>query len=180
MKAALVEAAEMRAGMRILDVGCGTGTLTILMSEACPGVTVTGLDGDPRVLATARRKAPDLPIHWDAGFASQLPYPDAEFDRVVSSLVIHHLDTFTKHLAFAEARRVLKPDGVICVLDFADPQTTVDRLISAGLRHLEETADNIDGRLPEFIADAGFSTPVEVARFRSIFGPVAILRAEAR
>ncbi len=177
LKNELIRAADIGPGHAVLDVGCGTGTLTMMIRRAQPDAKIVGLDGDPRVLQIARGKSPDSAIEWDRGLASQLPYGDDEFDRVVSSLVIHHLDTATKRAAFDDAYRVLKPGGIMCVLDFCKPQSMPSRILAAGMRHLEQTADNFDGLLPQFITDSGFSAVEERARFGSPVGPVAILTA---
>lgn len=177
LKRELIRFAAIKPGSKVLDLGCGTGTLTIMIQRALPDATIIGLDGDPRVLEIARRKSQGLDIQWDEGLASQLPYGDSEFDRVVTSLVIHHLDTATKHAAFDEAFRVLKPGGVLCILDFCPPESMPGRLLAVVMRRLEEAADNVDGLLPAFIADSGFSMIEERKRLSSPFGPVAILTA---
>ncbi len=178
MKRGLIESADVADGQRVLDLGCGTGTLTMMIARAVPGAAVTGLDGDPRVLEIARRKAADLDIQWDQGMADQLPYPDGQFDRAVSSLVVHHLDTATKQAAFAEVYRVLRPGGIFGVLDFAPPLSLIGRFQAAVVRRLEETGDNLAGRVPQFLAAAGFESVREVDRFRSPFGPLSILIAD--
>jgi len=120
-KRKLVQRANIQPRMKVLDLGCGTGTLTLMLKRAYPEAQVTGLDGDPQVLDIARDKSRGVDIQWDEGLASSLPYPDSTFDRVVTSLVIHHLITDDKRLAFKEIHRVLKPDGELYVLDFGAP-----------------------------------------------------------
>jgi ubiquinone/menaquinone biosynthesis C-methylase UbiE len=101
-KQVLTARANIRPGMEVLDLGCGTGTLTILLKESYPGASITGIDGDPDVLKIAREKSPGLNIQWDEGLAFSLPYLDASFDRVVTSLVIHHLVTKDKIVHFGK------------------------------------------------------------------------------
>src|SRR5215212_8234228 len=86
-KGHLIEQAKIRSGQRVLDLGCGTGTLAIMVKQAHPDSEVIGLDGDPQVLEIALQKAKQAgsPITFDEGMAYQLPYPDASFDRVLSS-----------------------------------------------------------------------------------------------
>ena len=112
-KRRLVEQACIKDGHRVLDLGCGTGTLTILIKRAHPEAEVIGLDGDPEILeiASAKIKVTGLDIALDEGMAFELTYPDNYFDRVFSSLVFHHLTREDKIRTFTEIFRVLKPGG---------------------------------------------------------------------
>ena len=89
----LVQQVACRAGDRVLEIGCGTGSLLLAVKQAQPGAEVVGLDPDPAALAIARRKADraGVPIRTDQGYADELPYADASFDRVLSSRMFHHL-----------------------------------------------------------------------------------------
>jgi ubiquinone/menaquinone biosynthesis C-methylase UbiE len=175
LKTALIQQARIGPGMRVLDLGCGTGTLTVMAKLAHPGASFTGLDGDQR---TAAEKAPGSGVTWQLGLAGDLPFPDAHFDRVLTSLVIHHLDRADKQHAFLEARRVLTGSGQLIVLDFTAPWSVVTGLQAGVLRHLERADDNVAGRLPGFMTQAGFDTVDEVGRYTTVFGPVAIWRAQ--
>ena len=107
----LVDQADMRPSHRVLEIGCGTGNLAILTKRLHPGAEVVGLDPDPKALARGRRKAERfaLAVRLDRGFAEELPYPDASFDRVFSAFMFHHLESDEKEKTLHEARRVLKP-----------------------------------------------------------------------
>ena len=89
----LVDHSHLLAGRKVLDLGCGTGTMTIQIKQFIPQIELFGLDGDPSVLQIARAKAEatGADIRWEQGLAYDLPYPVASFDRVISSLMIHHL-----------------------------------------------------------------------------------------
>jgi ubiquinone/menaquinone biosynthesis C-methylase UbiE len=178
LKTALIRHARIERGMRVLDLGCGTGTLTIMAQQAHPDAAFTGLDGDAHVLSAAANKAPGLGIHWQLGLASNLPFPDSHFDRVLTSLVIHHLDRSGKQHAFREARRVLTGNGHLVVLDFTAPWSRVTGLQAAVMRHVERAEDNFAGRLPGFMTRAGFDPVDEVERYSTMFGPMAIWRAQ--
>lgn len=176
-KRKLIQHANIQPHMKILDLGCGTGTLTVMLRRAHPEAEVTGLDGDPEVLEIAREKSRGLDIQWDEGLASSLPYPDSAFDRVVTSLVIHHLVTDDKRRAFKEIYRVLKPQGELYILDFGAPHSSLTRFMTKYMRRLEETADNFDGLIPRFVTEAGFGGVKEAENFVTVFGPLSIIQA---
>lgn len=176
-KRKLVQYANIQPKMKVLDLGCGTGTLTLMLKRAYPEANITGLDGDPEVLNIARDKSRDTDIQWDEGLASSLPYPDSVFDRAVTSLVIHHLVTDDKRSAFKEIFRVLKPRGELYVLDFGAPHSSITRFMTNYMRGLEETADNFDGLIPRFVTEAGFSEVKEAEHFVTVFGPLSIIKA---
>lgn len=171
----LIENSHLIAGQKVLDLGCGTGTLTIQIKRFLPEIDLFGLDGDPGVLQIAREKAAGLGvgIHWEEGLAYDLPYPNASFDRVVSSLMIHHLTAPKKLKAFQEVFRVLKPGGEFHLLDFAKPTSLGMKLISIPMAFMEEAGDNIHGLLPSMLKQAGFLAPVETRRFQTVFGELS-------
>lgn len=176
-KSRLIQQANIQPVMKVLDLGCGTGTLTLMLKRAYPEASVTGMDGDPQVLDIAGEKSRGMDIQWDEGLAFSLPYPASSFDRVVTSLVIHHLTTDDKRRAFKEIYRVLKPQGELHVLDFGAPHSLVAQFITKYMRRLEEAADNFDGFIPRFIAKAGFGEVRETEHFTSIFGPLSLWRS---
>jgi SAM-dependent methyltransferase len=179
LKRQLIQQAQLQPGQRVLDLGCGTGTLILMLKQIQPAVEAVGVDADPEVLALARAKLAQAGVAatLDHGSAAQLPYPDQSFDRVLSSLVIHHLPAEVKRGAFAEAMRVLRPGGELHILDFGPPRNRLARLIAPLSRRLERAADNVDGRLPEMLRAAGFAQVAEVAHFNAGVGTLAFLRA---
>lgn len=178
-KRSLVEMANIKNGCRVLDIGCGTATLTILIKRVHPGSEVTGLDGDPKILEIARTKVirAGLEISLDTGMSFDLPYPDGSFDRVFSSLVFHHLIREDKARTFKEIFRVLRHGGELHVADFGKPHNALTYLISLVFRHLEEAGDNIRGLLPEMFQKAGFDRVEETARYTTLFGTLSLYRA---
>jgi cyclopropane fatty-acyl-phospholipid synthase-like methyltransferase len=144
--------AELRPRHRVLDIGCGTGALAVLAKRRFPDVDVVGLDPDPRALERARRKARRAAVHvrFDCGFADALDYPDASFDRVLSSFMFHHLPRAEKEATLRAVRRVLKPGGSLHLLDFvgghgrlADngEETVIELLNGSGLVAASKTAE---------------------------------------
>ena len=176
----LIRQAQIEPGHRVLDLGCGTATLTILIKRTHPLAEVVGLDGDPRILAIARAKAAKagVAITLDHGMAFGMPYPDQAFDRVLSSLVLHHLTTENKQRALREVFRVLGPGGELHVVDFGKPHTVWARLISRTLQRFEEVEDNLKGLLPEMFRQAGLDQVAETARYATVFGTLSLFQGQ--
>lgn len=178
-KLLLIEQADIQAGQHVLDLGCGTGTLAIMTKRARPGAEVTGLDADPDMLKVARHKSAKegVAVKFDLGFTSKLPYPDTSFDRVLSSIMIHHLKTPDKERTAREVHRVLKPGGQLHIIDFGKPVTWYGKLLGPFLHKFEEANDNIDGRLPEIFGAPGLKMQV-TGHFWTFFGDLTFLRGE--
>lgn len=158
---ALIDQGALRPGHAVLDVGCGTGTVAVMIKRLHPQVDVTGLDPDPKALARAARKATraGVAVRFDRGFGDEQPYADATFDRVFSSMMLHHVRRDDKPKVLAEFRRVLKPGGSLEFLDIAPDGE--DRM----LRRLEE---------------AGFADIRRVGERKLLFGRVAFHQARRK
>jgi ubiquinone/menaquinone biosynthesis C-methylase UbiE len=181
-KRLLVTQACLQPGQGVLDLGCGTATLTIMLKRSCPGAKIIGLDGDPKVLAIARQKIAaaggDVELHEGMAFAP--PFAPGSFDRVVSSLVLHHLATENKQKTLAKVRELLRPGGELHVADWGKPHNALMRVASLGIRWLdgaETTADNLNGRLVPLMEEAGFSKVEETHQEMTIFGTLSLYRA---
>lgn len=109
----------LRREERLIDVGCGSGTLLAETLRGYRGVTAAGVDADPEILATARRlRRYGARVTLHAARAEAIPFPDGSFDAAVSTLTFHHLPTPAKRAALAEVYRVLRPGGRLLLVDF--------------------------------------------------------------
>ena len=177
----LIAQAGIGAGDRVLEIGCGTGTVAVLAQRLHPGAEVGGIDPDPKALARARRKArrAGLAMRWDLGYAQDLPYPDGSFDRLLSSLMFHHLQPEQRSAALREAFRVLAPGGRLHLLDIGGDGAAHDGLMARLHRHSPRLHDNLGDRIPELMREAGFAPAVAVDhRVRRLFGPLTYYRAD--
>lgn len=114
----LVTQAGLTTGQRAVEIGCGTGNLTVRVKKSCPTADIVATDPDPRALQRARRKAKGMTgVRFERAYAQELPFADAQFDRALSSMMLHHLDEATKAAAAAEVFRVLRSGGVLHVVD---------------------------------------------------------------
>ena len=150
--------AQVKAGDQVLDVGCGTGRLTMAaQSWAEPGGQATGLDPSPEMVKVARQNAARAgsQTRFELGVIESLPFPDASFEVVLNRLMLHHLPDELKKRGLAEIHRVLKPGGICLVVDFEPPKSGLPRLFIQN--HMAPMA-NVDVRnyVPLF-AEAGFS-----------------------
>ena len=181
-KTRLIRQAHLEDRHRVLDLGCGTGTLTLMIKAAHPEAEVVGLDVDPKVLkrAEAKAKRQGLTIALDQGWSIDLPYPDGTFDRVLSSLFFHHLTREAKIRTFKEIVRVLKPGGELHVADFGKPQNIFLRVLFYAVQFLdgfETTTDNVRGVLPTLIAGGGFEAVERCDEMATPLGTIALYAA---
>ena len=172
--------ARLQPGEKVLDVGCGTGTLAIEVQQRV-GATgrACGVDPGAQQIARARSKAArrNLPIDFKIGVIEHLDFPDQTFDVVLSTLMMHHLPDDLKRQGLSEIARVLKPGGRLVIADFKRPEKRQDQRARHG-GHGAEGSGIQD--LPAFLKDAGFSQ-VETEEMRPapfrIFPGAGFLRA---
>jgi len=152
----LVSLAAPAPGESVLDVGCGTGTLAIAIKPRVGEGEVHGIDASPEMIEVAKDKAAKAraEVDFQVGLIEAIPFPDATFDLVTSSLMLHHLPDDLKRKGFAEIRRVLKPGGRFLAMDFAaHSHSFLGHLLSV-FGH--SRGENMVDKLTPMLAEAGF------------------------
>lgn len=178
---ALLEQAELRPDHRVLDVGCGTGTLALTVKRLHRGIEAVGLDPDANALAraTAKAKRAGLQVRFDQASADALPYGHGSFDRVFSSMMFHHLRPAQKEGMLREVRRVLAPGGRLEFLDFSHPGGHVHGFLARLVHSHAELRDNVDERIVDRMVAAGLAGATMVREQGTLFGRVGFFQASA-
>lgn len=146
----LVELARVQPGESVLDVGCGTGTLAIAAKLRVGSAgTVVGIDASPEMVGRAKRKAAKArtDVVFQTAIVEALPFPDASFDVVLSTLMLHHLPGPVRERCVREVRRVLRPEGRMLAVDFAKPAREQSGLLGRLHRHGSIALQDIVGLL---------------------------------
>lgn len=167
----------------VVDVGTGTGTLVVEIARRAPNIQISGVDGDPAILARAAEKAAEhgARIELIEGRAEHLPLPDDSTDVVVMTLILHHLDSSAKRTALAEARRVLRPGGRLVVADWGKPLDPLSRGLFFLLQLLDgfaTTNPHAAGEIPQVIENGGFKNVRRAGRWRTAWGTLELLIGE--
>ncbi|MGW2309279.1 class I SAM-dependent methyltransferase [Actinomadura luteofluorescens] len=198
--------ARIEPGQEVVDVGCGTGNLSLAVLAAQPAARVTGLDPDADALRRAARKARRrrVDLTLAQGYADRIPAEDGSLDHVVSSLALHHLDDEGRSAFARDALRALRPGGMVTIADFGGPSSEVTHGdhpadgdhhahghgggFAHVLRHLPwlkrsqaahspvMSGDHGDG-VVALLAEAGFDDAREVGHAELRFGRVAFVQA---
>lgn len=173
---------EDRSIKNVLDIGCGTGTLTISMAKilAARNGTAIGLDAAPKMIDVAVRKSLGIKnVDYKVAAAENLPFPDRAFDYAVSTFFYHHIDFDLKISALNETYRVLKPGGFFVMIDVDVPTNTFGSLCSwAGyyLFHQEEIRENIKGKLRLAMESSSFTKYEQLAHYQGYISVFKLVR----
>lgn len=177
----LLETIGLRSGERLLDVGCGTGSLLAALARKTPGASLVGLDPDPDVLARARRRA-EAGISFKHGFLDEaFVSAHTPFDVVACSLVLHQTPLETKRVMLRHMREALRSDGRLCIADYGLQSSRLMRILFRAtvqaLDGVEDTQPNADGVLPMLMSEVGFVDIEEIANVATATGAISVWRA---
>jgi demethylmenaquinone methyltransferase/2-methoxy-6-polyprenyl-1,4-benzoquinol methylase/phosphoethanolamine N-methyltransferase len=166
----VIEMARIQPGDKVLDVGCGTGNLTLTARgyTRAPG-SVYGIDASPEMIRTAQEKArrTGSDVTFEVGLIEKIPYPESTFDVVISRLMVHHLPDDLKRQAFAEVLRVLKPGGLFFIADFNRPDNPLLAHLSMAMVGHGMAQTNV-WSLPAMLSESGF-VEVNSGKTRSVW-----------
>lgn len=180
----LVKQANIQPNQRVLDLGCGTGTLVVLLKRKYPTAEIVGVDPDPKALQRAQKKVrrAGVAVQLDEGFADELPYEAGTFDRVLSSFMLHHLEEHEREKTLREVLRVLKPAGTFHLLDFAGGEDKAPGRLGRLVNSHARLEDNSQQRILQLMRRAGFVDAQKVKDGSMLFGllPTAYYQAGTR
>lgn len=167
-----IEWMDFKPDNRILDLGCGTGAMTLqIAAKLNRSGHIEGIDASGKMIQVARKHLNKTTLadrcHFQQALAEKLPFGEESFDYCFSSMFYHHLPIELKRQSMAEAYRVLKKGGIFVVLDIDRPGNPFSKFIAlCGYVLLLQPAikENIDGVLPVLIPKAGFTQPELVRR----------------
>jgi ubiquinone/menaquinone biosynthesis C-methylase UbiE len=158
-----LELMEIKGHEKIIDIGCGTGTLTLSAGQklsADKGGHIIGIDAAAKMIALARKKIAAMPqVRFDVSAAEKLGYQDESFDLALSTFFFHHIDIELKLAALNEIWRVLKKGGKAVIVDVDIPTTLFGKICAWSgyiLFHQEEIRENIEGKLRAMMRQSHF------------------------
>jgi ubiquinone/menaquinone biosynthesis C-methylase UbiE len=181
IKGELIDFMNIREGHKILDFGCGTGTLLLMGKQKHPEAHFEGIDIDPKILKIAEGKIQKenldiLLTEYDGG---ELPLENNSINKVMTSMMMHHLSTDKKLIAMGEIFRILVTGGEIFIADFGKQKNPFIALIGKiALKFEPEVEANFKGRLPQLLSDTGFRNVQTLKAYNTRSGTICIYTGE--
>ena len=181
-KKTLISQASISPNAQVLDFGCGSLTLSLMAKAVEPTAYVHAVDVDEKILKIAEEKQRQVnaEIFIQRYEGRVLPYQNESFDRVISSLVFHHLTREQKLNSLYEIFRVLKPGAELHIADWGKAKNGLMRSAFYLIQFLDgfkTTTDNVKGLLPAYIKQAGFNEVLTTREFQTVFGTLALYKA---
>jgi ubiquinone/menaquinone biosynthesis C-methylase UbiE len=163
----------------VLDVGCGTGTLAVLLKKACPAASVYGIDPDPEILSRAEIKARDagVLVHFAKGYAQETAASRIRPNKIVSSLTLHQLPLVGKRSAILSAYAALRSGGELHIADYGEQRSPLMKLAFRQVQALDgfdNTQPNAEGAIPELMTYAGFTDVEETKVIQTPTGAISL------
>ncbi len=155
----IADMAKLKEAKSVLDVGCGTGNLSLEIVRRLPfGGHVIGIDAGERMVTLAKNKLHNAqsPIQFLRVSAGNISFKDEVFNCVFNVFLLHHLPMELKIAAFNEMYRVLKKGGELVTVDVDKPSTLLGKLIGLSRYHVKEIRDNMKVPLELLLTEAGF------------------------
>lgn len=181
IKEDLIDFMNIKEEDKIIDFGCGTGTLLIMGKRKYPKAHFEGIDIDPKILAIAKSKIEKQKIdislvEYDGG---KLPQDNNSINKAMTSLMMHHLSTDKKMKAMQEIFRILTIGGTLHIADFGKQKNPVFILIGNIAAKFEpEVESNFKGLLPELMTNAGFKNVQTLKTYNTKLGTICIYSGE--
>ncbi|MBW1677617.1 MAG: class I SAM-dependent methyltransferase [Deltaproteobacteria bacterium] len=152
--------ATLTAGDRILDLCCGTGTLTAVIARQRFTRRLIGVDISESIIEIARIKAHHIPATFLRASADNLPFNSSQFDNCFISFGLHHMSKYERQKTLAEIHRTLAPKGAIYIIDYNLPKKGLRRLAAITFTKLDKSKEAYkmlkNGNLIREIKQAGF------------------------
>jgi len=166
VRVATLDHAELRLGERVLDVGCGPGTVTLLAKERAGSGEVFGIDASPEMIERATDKAAKAgaDVTFQTAVIEELPFPDGSFDLAISSFMLHHLPEDVRQAGISEVARVLKPGGRLLAVDLTGKGSLAWRVMSLFGHKLP---DSYAEHLSDMMRVAGLAPQIQTSEWRS-------------
>lgn len=169
----------------ILDVGCGTGTFAIMCKQRSPGARIRGLDPDPDALAIAASKArrAGVEVEWVRGYAHDAAGFEGSFDKAVSSLLFHQVQSEDKRTGVEAMLRAVRPGGEIHIADYCRQPDRLMRNLFRIIQNLdghETTQPNADGMIERLLADQAKAEVLPASVIRTPTGSISLFALTKR
>lgn len=184
-RSTLIEQVSPTADDRILDVGCGTGSLASRMKLLCPTVDIHGIDPDQEILARAQAKAAknSVSISFHQSFLTPEKVTElGAFSKVVSSLVLHQTPLQEKRNILRSITELLQPGGRVCIADYGLQRTTLMKTLFRrtvqAIDGVEDTQPNAEGCVPRLMEESGLTAVSERRTIPTCTGSISIYTAE--
>ncbi|MBP7388760.1 MAG: class I SAM-dependent methyltransferase [Chitinophagales bacterium] len=179
-KTALINQATVPNPKSIIDIGSGTGTLTLMLHKKFPDAVVFGIDGDENIIRIANQKNNSSgKVHFQQGMSYNLPNDENSADITTSSLMLHHLTDADKVRTLRECLRVLKPNGEMLIADWGKASNSLMRLLFYIVQLLdgfETTSSNTKGMVVDFMKHAGFQQVHICQKIDTLLGTIDIYK----